>query len=122
MFAQRRKMILHGDGSPTRRYLFAGDEAKAFDTNFHEGVFGQIYNIGSQDEVANKDFCNHLLKEFGIPLEDRPKWVEHTNDRPFNDMRYALDGSKIGKLGWTQKTSFAVQTTKQHTIANSKKI
>jgi dTDP-glucose 4,6-dehydratase len=101
-----RKMILHGDGSPTRRYLFAGDAADAFDTIFHKGVNGQIYNIGSRDEIANKDLCRLLLAQFGIPNEDYEKWVEHTHDRPFNDMRYAVDGGKVGKLGWVQKTSF----------------
>jgi dTDP-glucose 4,6-dehydratase len=101
-----RKMMLHGDGSPTRRYLFAGDAADAFDTIFHKGLNGHIYNIGSRDEIANKDLCRLLLKEFGIADEDYEKWVEHTHDRPFNDMRYAVDATKIGELGWVQKTSF----------------
>jgi dTDP-glucose 4,6-dehydratase len=100
-----RKMILHGDGSPTRRYLFAGDAADAFDTILHKGLNGHIYNIGSRDEIANKELCQLLLKQFNIEV-DYEKWVEHTHDRPFNDMRYAVDAGKISKLGWTQKTSF----------------
>jgi dTDP-glucose 4,6-dehydratase len=102
-----RKMILHGDGSPTRRYLFAGDAADAFDTIFHKGEVGQIYNIGSMDEVPNKELCGLLLDQFGIPRSDWDKWVEHTHDRPFNDMRYAVDAAKLTKLGWTQKTPFS---------------
>lgn len=102
-----RKAILHGDGSPTRRYLYAGDAADAFDTIFHKGSIGQIYNIGSRDEISNKDLCGLLLDEFGHPRADFDKWVEHTRDRPFNDMRYAVDAAKISQLGWTQKTSFA---------------
>jgi dTDP-glucose 4,6-dehydratase len=104
---RKRKAILHGDGSPTRRYLFAGDAADAFDTIFHKGSIGQIYNIGSRDEISNKDLCGLLMDEFGLPREDWDKWVEHTHDRPFNDMRYAVDAAKITGLGWTQKTSFA---------------
>ena len=34
------------------------------------------------------------------------KWIKYTNDRPFNDRRYAVDGTKLRKLGWEQKTSF----------------
>lgn len=102
-----RKCILHGDGSPTRRYLFAGDAADAFDTIFHKGEVGQIYNIGSRDEISNRDLCGLLMDEFGLARGDWDKWVEHTHDRPFNDMRYAVDAAKIAKLGWTQKTSFA---------------
>lgn len=103
---RHRKMMLHGDGSPTRRYLFAGDAADAFDTIFHKGQVGQIYNIGSRDEVSNKDLCIYLLDEFGVPTSEASKWVEYTQDRPYNDMRYAVDAAKIQALGWTQKTSF----------------
>ena len=103
-------MILHGDGSPTRRYLFAGDAADAFDTILHKGTFGQIYNVGSYDEISNLQLCRHLLKELRIPCEtddDFNKWVKYTQDRPFNDHRYAVDGTKLRQLGWEQKTSFA---------------
>jgi dTDP-glucose 4,6-dehydratase len=101
-----RKMILHGDGTPTRRYLFASDAADAFDTIFHKGVIGEIYNIGSRDEIQNKELCKILMKEIGIPESDFDSWVEYTHDRPFNDMRYAVNHDKLALLGWTQKTSF----------------
>lgn len=101
---------MHGDGSPTRRYLFAGDAADAFDTILHKGQLGQIYNVGSYDEVSNLSLCSKLLDEMGIPhdtKEDFSKWVKYTHDRPFNDHRYAVDGTKLRQLGWEQKTSFA---------------
>jgi dTDP-D-glucose 4,6-dehydratase len=103
-------VVLHGDGSPTRRYLFAGDAADAFDTILHKGELGQIYNVGSYDEISNLALCSHLLKEMGIPHaagEEFQKWVKYTHDRPFNDHRYAVDGTKLRQLGWDQKTSFA---------------
>jgi len=102
--------VLHGDGTPTRRYLFAGDAADAFDTILHKGQMGQIYNVGSYDEVANRDLCVRLLEQFAIPSAtpgDVQKWVKYTHDRPFNDHRYAVDGTKLRQLGWDQKTSFA---------------
>ncbi|KAI0019008.1 dtdp-glucose-dehydratase [Xylariomycetidae sp. FL0641] len=107
---RNRPAVLHGDGSPTRRYLFAGDAADAFDTILHKGTLGHIYNVGSYDEVSNIELCGMLLKEMGIKNEsqsDFSKWVKYTHDRPFNDHRYAVDGTKLRKLGWTQKTSFA---------------
>ncbi|CAJ2510144.1 Uu.00g060440.m01.CDS01 [Anthostomella pinea] len=106
---RKRPVVLHGDGSPTRRYLFAGDAADAFDTILHKGTLGQIYNVGSIDEVSNIQLCSKLLKEVGIPVEspaDFGKWVKYTHDRPFNDHRYAVDGSKLKELGWDQNTSF----------------
>lgn len=32
--------------------------------------------------------------------------IQHTKDRPFNDRRYAVDGSKLRHLGWQQRVSF----------------
>ncbi len=99
-------VVLHGDGSPTRRYLFAGDAADAFDTILHKGQLGHIYNVGSYDEISNFDLSGKLLAEIGIPHgtpEEFKKWVKYTHDRPFNDHRYAVDGTKLRQLGWDQR-------------------
>ena len=97
-------MVLHGDGKHTRRYLFAGDAADAFDTILHKGSIGQIYNIGSADEISNLTLCSRLLKEFG--LAESGDWISHSQDRPFNDRRYAVNGQKLIDLGWKQNTTF----------------
>ncbi|QPH16537.1 hypothetical protein C2857_001206 [Epichloe festucae Fl1] len=103
-----RPVVLHGDGSPTRRYLYAGDAADAFDTILHKGQVGHIYNVGSSDETSNLDLCAKLLDTMGIghetPDEFR-KWIKYTHDRPFNDRRYAVDGTKLRMLGWNQMTN-----------------
>jgi dTDP-D-glucose 4,6-dehydratase len=102
-------VVLHGDGSPTRRYLYAGDAADAFDTILHKGTLGHIYNVGSYDEISNMELCSKLLREMSIPNETKEefdKWVKYTHDRPFNDHRYAVDGTKLRNLGWDQKTPF----------------
>ncbi len=100
--------MLHGDGSPTRHYLFAGDAADAFDTILHKGEMGQIYNVGSCDEISNLALCGKLLTVMDIPHTDAADfshWVKYTHDRPFNDHRYAVDGSKLRQLGWEQRTT-----------------
>lgn len=106
---RKQPVVLHGDGSPTRRYLYAGDAADAFDTILHKGHVGQIYNVGSYDEVSNLDLCGRLLDSMGIE-HDTPdlfrKWIKYTHDRPYNDRRYAVDGTKLRKLGWEPKTGF----------------
>ncbi|KAK3366519.1 dtdp-glucose 4,6-dehydratase [Podospora didyma] len=87
-----KPVVLHGDGTPTRRYLFAGDAADAFDTILHKGQPGQIYNAGSYDEISNLALCSKLLSEMDLPHEspeDFSSWVKYTHDRPFNDRRYA---------------------------------
>jgi hypothetical protein len=61
LLSRRQPVVLHGDGTPTRRYLYAADAADAFDTILHRGVPGQTYNVGSSDEVSNLALCHHLL-------------------------------------------------------------
>ncbi|KAL8979423.1 MAG: hypothetical protein Q9177_006148 [Variospora cf. flavescens] len=99
-----QKVVLHGDGKHTRRYLYAGDSVDAFDTILHKGSIGQIYNIGSADEISNLALCSKLLTEFGLLETDN--WISHSQDRPFNDRRYAVNGQKLCDLGWQQKTPF----------------
>ncbi|KAI0520677.1 hypothetical protein F5B22DRAFT_634966 [Xylaria bambusicola] len=103
-----RPMVLHGDESHKRRYLFAADAVDAFDTILHRGEVGQVYNVGSYDEISNIKLCTLLLEAMHIPFKTQgelDKWVTHTHDRPFNDQRYAVDDSKLRQLGWVQKTS-----------------
>lgn len=110
LLQRSQRLSLHGDGKNTRRYLYAGDAADAFDTILHRGEPGHIYNVGSRDEVSNLELCSLLIGEFGMANKtdvDLYKHVQHTQDRPFNDHRYAVDGNKLKKLGWEQKTSFA---------------
>jgi hypothetical protein len=110
LLARHQPVVLHGDGSPTRRYLYAGDAADAFDTILHRGQPGHIYNVGSADEISNLALCDKLLAEMGIPhatAHDFGRWVKYTHDRPFNDHRYAVDATKLRGLGWEQKTGFA---------------
>ena len=104
-----QKLVLQGDGSHSRKYIYAGDVADAFDTILHKGVLGQIYNVDSDDEVSNWSLCSKLLEIFKLPFEtteDIERYVEKGRDRPFNDMRYAVDGSKLRGLGWRPKVTF----------------
>ncbi|KAK5135394.1 hypothetical protein LTR08_005336 [Meristemomyces frigidus] len=104
LLQRQRPLWIHGDGQHTRRYLYAGDAADAFDTILHKGVIGQIYNVDSRDEISNLDLAAKLLNTFDIA--DSDGWTQHTKDRPFNDRRYAVDGTKLRNLGWKQSVSF----------------
>ncbi|KAK3399099.1 hypothetical protein B0T20DRAFT_191040 [Sordaria brevicollis] len=131
LLARGKPVVLHGDGSPTRRYLYAGDAADAFDTILHKGQLGEIYNVGSYDEISNLSLCHKLLAEMDIisprsppsspaynyttspppsstssEQEEIDRWIKYTHDRPFNDHRYAVDGTKLRNLGWEPQTSF----------------
>ena len=106
LLATGQSLMLHGDGSNTRRYLYAGDAANAFDTILHKGKVGEIYNVDSHDEISNRDLAMKLLESFGVPEDQRRSVIQFTQDRPFNDKRYAVNGDKLRGLGWEQETFF----------------
>jgi hypothetical protein len=48
----------------------------------------------------------NLLSRFKIDVAtaaEQEKWIKHTSDRPFNEMRYAVDARKLRSLGWKQE-------------------
>lgn len=47
-----------------------------------------------------------LLAVFNISQTESGNWIKHTKDRPFNNRRYAVDGTKLYQLGWKQKITF----------------
>lgn len=98
-----RKMTLHGDGSNRRRYLEAQDFALALVLLVREGGIGEIYNVGSEEEYANIDIAKMICAHFGLDAE---KNIEFIPDRPFNDSRYSVDFTKIGKMGWRPERKF----------------
>jgi hypothetical protein len=53
--------------------------------------------------VPNRDVVAQLLARLGKPWS----LVRFVADRPGHDRRYAMDGSKLASLGWTNRVAFA---------------
>ncbi|KAI8341525.1 putative DTDP-glucose 4,6-dehydratase [Chlamydoabsidia padenii] len=100
------KCYIHGDGKNSRKYLYAGDVADALDVIFHKGTVGETYNIGSAFEISNLEFAKRLIRLFGHQEHEIPRYLEFVHDRAFNDQRYAVDYSKLEKLGWQPRMAF----------------
>ncbi|KAJ3274874.1 hypothetical protein HK104_003996 [Borealophlyctis nickersoniae] len=100
-----KKCCIHGDGSNTRRYIYATDVADAIDIVLHQGHVGETYNIGTTLELSNLQLAHRLIRLMGLPgqVEDH---LEFVPDRPFNDRRYAVDSQKLQKMGWSAKVEF----------------
>jgi UDP-glucose 4,6-dehydratase len=99
------KLTLHGDGSNTRNFLYVTDVAAAFDVIMHKGEPGQIYNVGGENELSNKDVAKQLLKVFGLEKEE-DKYLTYVKDRQFNDLRYTINSQKLHDLGWKEEMSW----------------
>jgi dTDP-glucose 4,6-dehydratase len=62
------------------------------------------YNIVGQEEITNLDLARRVADIMGKELKYRFEDFHLT--RPGHDRRYALDGGKIGELGWKHPIPF----------------
>jgi dTDP-glucose 4,6-dehydratase len=92
-----KKVPLYGEGANQRDWLYVDDHCAALHLLVDEGLPGEVYNIGSGAHMANIDLTRVILGHLG--LDD--SFIEFVEDRPGHDLRYALDSSKLEKLGWS---------------------
>jgi dTDP-glucose 4,6-dehydratase len=103
---------IYGDGTQIREWTFVKDNCRALRLVLEEGYVGEIYNIGSGCNLQNIEIAQKVIEAVNAS-EDQ---IEFVDDRPGHDCRYALDSSKISKLGWVQETTF--EEGLQKTIKN----
>ncbi|KAF6985350.1 hypothetical protein CFC21_003225 [Triticum aestivum] len=94
---------VYGNGSNARSYLYCEDVAEAFDVVLHRGEVGHVYNIAAAKERGVVDVARDICEILGVDPEKAIKFVE---DRPFNDQRYFVDGEKMRRLGWLERTTW----------------
>ena len=100
---KKRKFYLHGSGNQKRTFLHVKDFCKAIEVIIkNKKTINKIYNIGSTEELSNKNVVRLICKELNINFK---KYILHKKDRPFNDFRYSVNFSKIKKLKWYPKNN-----------------
>jgi len=101
LLKENKKVTIQGKGTSVRAFLHAYDTAKAFECVLEKGSIGEIYNIGCDEgmEYSVMDIAKILIKIIK-KTEDCEEWIEHVEDRPFNDQRYYISNQKLKDLGW----------------------
>jgi len=93
---------LYGDGMQVRDWLYVDDHCSGIDLVLHEGLAGEIYNLGGENERHNIDVIRKMLT-----IMAKPETLIHpVEDRPGHDRRYALNNDKIRALGWKHSATF----------------
>ena len=93
---KNQKVPVYGDGKNIRDWLHVWDHCTAIDLVMHEGIDGEVYNIGGHNEQSNLDVVRTIIEALGKSEE----LIEFVADRAGHDKRYAIDASKLEKLGW----------------------
>ena len=78
------------------------DHCKAIDLVLHEGLTGEVYNVGGHNEKTNLEVVKTIIKHLGKSEE----LIEFVEDRLGHDKRYAIDPSKLEALGWKPEHNF----------------
>jgi len=109
---RNKKIRLHNSGTPTRNWLHADDTAEAVLTIVESGTRNEIYNIAGGFEQKNIDTVSKIIKCFHGVSVDVSDYIDFSYSREGQDVRYALDDSKLRALGWKPKKKFNEEISK----------
>ena len=112
------KVIVHANKEKTiagsRHYIHAEDVAEALLFLYNYDISQiesddtsakcQKFNIVGKDEIDNLELAQFIAKVQRKEL--KYQMVDFHSSRPGHDLRYALDGSKMKKMGWEPESAF----------------
>ncbi|MCL2507218.1 MAG: dTDP-glucose 4,6-dehydratase [Endomicrobia bacterium] len=115
---QNKQLPLYGDGKNVRDWLYVDDHCFGIDIALHKGKSGEVYNIGGGVEMTNIELTKTILKIMGKP----ETLIKRVADRLGHDRRYSINCSKIRKLGYKPKFTFAkaIKNTIKWYVENEK--
>ena len=113
----------------SRHYIHAHDVAEAllflYDYDISSmkpdktGAKCQKFNIVGNDEIDNLELAQFIAKAQGKDLQYQ--MVDFHSQRPGHDLRYALDGSKMKKMGWEPNSAYdKLEETIKWTLKNDR--
>ncbi len=106
-------ITVHGDGSQRRTLCYVTDVLDGFEAVMSKGAPGEVYNLGSNDEVTIKQFAEKVVE-----LSDSKSELSHV-ERPSHDHSARMPVlDKIHALGWSKKVD--LDTGLRLTIENFK--
>ncbi|WP_030548440.1 dTDP-glucose 4,6-dehydratase [Streptomyces albus] len=98
-----RPLTLHGDGRHVRNWLHVEDNCAGIELVLRGGTPGEAYNIGGGTDLTNRELTGRILTACGADWDA----VTYVPDRRSNDIRYAMDWSKIAHdLGYQPQRDF----------------
>lgn len=106
-----RRIDLHQNGTPRRTWLHVNDTANAVMAVIDAGVTNEIYNISGNYECANIEVVEKIVTQIRGHANSIGQYLEHMS-RPGQDVRYAIDDTKLQALGWKATAIFDEELAK----------
>ena len=100
---KKKKLLLEGDGSSTRSFVYSDDFSDAMYKCLIKGTKGEIYHIASEEYISIKSLINNICIKLSTNFNDI---VVSAPARINQDQNYFLSTKKIKKeLKWSPKVS-----------------
>ncbi len=106
-----KKVPVYGTGKNVRDWIYVIDHCRAIAFILKHGEPGEIYNIGSGNELTNLEITHSLLAH----SKKDESMIGYVQDRPGHDWRYSLDTTKIRSMGW--RPAFDFDTAMEMTVS-----
>jgi len=107
-----KPLTVYGQGQNIRDWIYVTDHCNAMNRILKNGVKGETYNIGANNEIKNIDIVTMICEKLDklkprLNAKSYKKLITFVKDRPGHDYRYAIDISKIkSNLSWQAQESF----------------
>ena len=104
-------IVIHGDGKQSRCFGYVGDVIDGITALMDDpGAFGEVYNIGSTEEISIGDLAEKIVEMTGSASEISHVPYDSVYGPGFDDMRRRVPSvEKIEKqVGWKATTSLDV--------------
>ncbi len=107
-----KPLPVYGDGSNIRDWLYVADHCHGIELVLTEGLVGEVYNIGGNNERCNLDIVNDICRRIDAVFNARPNLaalfpdapaasgqqteslITFVKDRLGHDWRYAIDATR----------------------------
>ena len=108
---KKQEIPVYGAGENVRDWVYVTDHCRAISLIVHEGLVGETYNVGANNEWTNIDLVKAICKLAANinnkEAEEYYKLISFVKDRQGHDLRYAVDSRKIKKeLDWSPQYDF----------------
>ena len=102
-----KKIPLHNSGTPIRNWLHAQDTANAVIKIIESQISNEIFNIAGGFEQSNLDIVRKIIILYNNKEnKDKNQFLDLSYSRIGQDVRYALNDSKLRGIGWSPKKKF----------------
>ena len=102
-----KKIPLHNSGTPIRNWLHAQDTANAVIKIIESQISNEIFNIAGGFEQSNLDIVWKIIILYNNKEnKDKNQFLDLSYSRIGQDVRYALNDSKLRGIGWSPKKKF----------------